>query len=79
MEALYLIVFFILGTLMSSFFCVVGLRLPRGENFVKGKSACDSCQHPLALYEMIPLISYLLQKGRCRYCGEKIAPIIPKK
>lgn len=72
MEVLYLIIFFILGTLMGSFYTVVGLRLPKGENFVNSNSHCDHCKHKLKLYDMIPLISYLFQKGRCRYCQKSI-------
>lgn len=77
MDALYLIFFFVLGTLISSFLCVVGLRLPQGITFVKGKSRCDSCHHELHFFEMIPIISYLVQKGKCRYCQNQISSIIP--
>lgn len=77
MKALYLIFFFILGTVLSSFFCVVGMRLPRQETFVKGKSRCDNCGHILHFYEMIPIFSYLIQKGRCRHCNNKIPMLIP--
>ena len=72
MEILYLIIFFILGSLFGSFFTVIGLRLPKNENFTTTHSHCDSCGHELKLYEMIPILSYLLQKGKCRYCKEKI-------
>ncbi len=73
MQILYIIIFFILGTLMGSFFTVVGQRLPKGENFITDHSHCDNCGHSLKLYEMIPIISYFLQKGRCRYCHKPIA------
>lgn len=72
MNILYLIIFFILGSLMGSFLTVIGLRLPKKENFTTTHSHCDSCGHILYLYEMIPIISYLLQKGKCRYCKAKI-------
>jgi len=72
MNVIYLIIFFILGTLMGSFFTVVGLRLPKNENFIMGRSHCDSCGHELKLYEMIPIFSYLFQCGKCRYCKAKI-------
>lgn len=77
MDSIYLIIFFILGTLMGSFYTVIGLRLPKNENFITTHSHCDSCGHELKLYEMIPLISYLLQRGRCRYCKEKIDILSP--
>lgn len=72
MTVLYLIIFFILGSLIGSFLTVLGLRLPKNENFTTSHSHCDSCGHILHLYEMIPIISYLAQKGRCRYCKAKI-------
>ena len=72
MLVFYLIIFFILGTLCGSFFTVVGLRLPKNENFTTTHSHCDSCGHELKLYEMIPIISYAIQRGRCRYCKQKI-------
>ena len=75
MDSIYLIIFFILGTLFGSFFTVIGLRLPKNENFTTTHSHCDSCNHELKLYEMIPIFSYLLQRGRCRYCKAKIEPL----
>ena len=72
MNLLYLIIFFIFGTLIGSLLTVIGLRLPKNENFISTRSHCDSCGHILQLYEMIPIISYLLQRGCCRYCGKKI-------
>lgn len=75
MDIVYLIIFFILGTLMGSFFTVVGSRLPRGEGFIKGRSHCDNCTHELSLLDMIPIISYIFLRGKCRYCGTKISPL----
>lgn len=60
---------------MGSFFCVVGLRLASEENFVTGRSCCDSCHHELAAKDLIPLFSFVLLKGRCRYCKDKISPL----
>ena len=72
MSILYLIIFFILGSLMGSFFTVLGLRIPKKEDFITTQSHCDRCGHVLKLYEMIPVVSYLIQKGKCRYCHKKI-------
>lgn len=72
MNILYLIIFFIFGTLMGSFLTVIGLRLPKKENFTTTRSHCDRCGHVLEGKDMIPIISYLLQRGKCRYCGEKV-------
>ena len=59
MDLIYLIIFFVFGLFMGSFYTVVGLRLPRGENFISNRSYCDSCHHPLSFLDMIPLFSYL--------------------
>ena len=75
MDTLYLIIFFILGTYFGSFFTVIGLRLPKNENFTTSHSHCDSCMHELKLYDMVPILSFLFQRGKCRYCKAKIDPL----
>ena len=77
MEKIYLIVFFIFGAIISSFLCVIGFRLPQKIGFVKGSSRCDNCHHKLYFYEKIPILSYIIQSGNCRYCKNKISIIIP--
>lgn len=72
MQTLYLIILFVLGTLFGSFFTVVGTRLPKNEGFIKSRSYCDHCKHSLSFLDMIPILSFLFLKGKCRYCGEKI-------
>ncbi len=59
---------FFIGLFIGSFLLVVIDRFPRGESFVVGRSHCDMCQHVLVWYDLIPLISYLYLKGKCRYC-----------
>ena len=75
MDTLYLIIFFIFGTYFGSFFTVIGLRLPKNENFTTSHSHCDSCMHQLKLYDMVPILSFLFQRGKCRYCKAKIDPL----
>lgn len=77
MEYLYLICFFIIGLVFGSFFCCVGLRLSKNENFLKGRSYCDNCHHNLYWYDLIPLFSYITLKGKCRYCREKVSLLNP--
>ncbi len=72
MNLFYLIIFFLFGLFFGSFFTVVGLRLPRGENFISNHSYCDHCHHELSMWDMVPLLSFLFLKGKCRYCGKKI-------
>lgn len=75
MDILYLILFFLFGLFFGSFFTVIGYRMPKGENFIFGRSHCDKCQHELSLIDMIPVLSFLLLRGRCRYCRAKISDI----
>ena len=75
MNFLYLIIFFVVGTLFGSFFTVVGSRLPNNEDFIRGRSHCDNCKHELSFLDMIPIISYIILHGRCRYCKKKISSL----
>lgn len=77
MEVLYIICFFIIGLVFGSFFCCVGLRLSTNKNFIKERSICDKCGHVLAWYDLIPVVSFILLKGRCRYCHEKVSLLNP--
>lgn len=72
MSVVYIIIFFILGSVFGSFFTVVGERLPLKISFIKGRSHCDSCGHVLSFIDMIPILSYFLLRGRCRYCHDNI-------
>jgi len=77
MLVVYMVLFFILGCLMGSFYGVLGIRIPLGEKFIWSRSKCDDCAHELKLYEMIPVVSYFVQKGKCRYCKKPISPLFP--
>jgi leader peptidase (prepilin peptidase)/N-methyltransferase len=65
------------GLALGSFFNVVGLRVPIQKSIVKPRSACPNCQHALGPLELIPVISYLLQRGKCRQCKGGISPLYP--
>lgn len=60
---------FVLGACLGSFVGVVVDRLPRGESVVRPRSRCSACGHTLAWYDNLPLVSYLILRGRCRTCG----------
>lgn len=64
---------FILGTIMGSFYLVLGTRLPKNEDIVKSRSRCDNCKKVLKWYNLIPLVSFIVQRGKCTCCGEKIS------
>lgn len=72
MDFSYFVLFFVLGLFMGSFFTVVGKRLPKKERFIMGRSHCDNCHHILSLFDMVPVLSFLFLKKRCRYCKERI-------
>lgn len=77
MNFILFIVCFLYGIILGSFFNVVGLRIPLKESIVSPRSACPTCGHQLKPYELIPVISYLLQRGKCRGCKSRISPIYP--
>jgi leader peptidase (prepilin peptidase)/N-methyltransferase len=60
------------GLALGSFLNVVAARLPRGGSLVHPASACLACEAPIAWYDNVPLVSYLVLRGRCRSCGEQI-------
>lgn len=66
---------FVLGTVFASFLGCMGWRMCKGESVLKGRSHCDSCGHALGARDLIPILSYLLNKGRCRHCGAPISKI----
>ncbi|MEA3355291.1 MAG: prepilin peptidase [Patescibacteria group bacterium] len=67
----YLVMFW-LGAAVGSFLSVVIYRLRTGESALKGRSRCDHCKKQIAWFDNIPLLSYLLLGGKCRYCKKKI-------
>lgn len=77
MYYLYMICFFLLGLILGSFYNVVGYRLPLGKSLIKPNSSCTKCHHELKWYELIPVLSFLIQKGKCRSCGSSIDKFYP--
>lgn len=65
------------GLLIGSFLNVVAWRLPRGESLIKPRSKCPGCATQLKAYDNIPVFSWLLLRGRCRGCGERISARYP--
>jgi leader peptidase (prepilin peptidase)/N-methyltransferase len=62
---------------MGSFLNVVAWRLPRGESLSHPRSRCPGCGTQIAAYDNIPVVSWLLLRGRCRHCGTPISPRYP--
>ncbi|WP_292067988.1 prepilin peptidase [Brevundimonas sp. UBA7664] len=65
------------GLLVGSFLGLVSLRLPAQEDIVRGRSRCGGCGRDLPPWRLIPLVSYVLARGRCRDCGAAIPARYP--
>lgn len=65
---------FILGSVFGSFINCVAWRISHHEKWWTGRSHCAVCNHPLGILDLIPILSWICLRGRCRYCGEKISP-----
>jgi leader peptidase (prepilin peptidase)/N-methyltransferase len=64
---------FIFGVVVGSFLNVCIFRMPAKTSIIKPLSQCPHCHHPIRLYDNIPLISYIVLRGKCRDCGGKIS------
>jgi prepilin signal peptidase PulO-like enzyme (type II secretory pathway) len=76
METLIIIIIGIFGLIIGSFLNVVILRMNTGKG-IGGRSMCFSCRKTLKWYELIPVFSWIIQKGKCRSCKSKISPQYP--
>lgn len=72
-----IVLVFILGMCAGSFAYVLSLRLYDGRDWVRGRSECEHCKHKLLTLDLIPLVSWLANKGRCRHCGVQIGHSYP--
>lgn len=71
---LFWIISFIIGAVFGSFLNVCIYRLPRKLSIITPRSHCPECQHLIPWYDNIPILSYILLRGRCRFCDARIAP-----
>src|SRR3712207_6482574 len=65
------------GAILGSFLNVVIHRLPRGESLARPASRCPECEAPIKPWDNIPIVSWLVLRGRCRNCGARISPRYP--
>jgi leader peptidase (prepilin peptidase)/N-methyltransferase len=72
-----LVIVGVLGLMVGSFLNVCISRIPAGESVVTPRSRCPRCKKLIASYDNIPVISYVILRGRCRNCGLAISPIYP--
>jgi leader peptidase (prepilin peptidase) / N-methyltransferase len=61
-----------LGAVMGSAMSAIAWRLPRGHSWVHGRSACPQCGAVLGLGDLVPILSFVISRGRCRHCGAAI-------
>lgn len=60
------------GAAIGSFMGTALVRLPEGRSILAGRSACDTCDAPIAVHDLVPLVSWLVLRGKCRSCGATI-------
>ena len=77
MEIFWMIYFALIGMILGSFYNVVGLRTVKKQSFTGGRSRCPSCETRLNPKDLIPVVSYIFLRGRCRECKGRISPIYP--
>lgn len=77
MDVIMTIWFFIMGIIFGSFYNVIGLRIPKGQSIIFPASHCPNCNKKLGFFELIPIISYIFQKGKCKHCAQQISIIYP--
>ena len=73
-DAYWIVVAGCLGLIFGSFATVVAYRIPRDSSIVTGRSKCPACDAQIAWYDNIPVLGYLLLRGKCRNCRARISP-----
>lgn len=71
----YIVLISILGLFFGSFLSVVIFRFPDFKSMTYGRSKCVKCNSQIRAYDLIPVVSYILLRGRCRKCGDRISPV----
>lgn len=72
-DMMIILLVFITGLMFGSFYNVIICRIPEGGSIVFPGSHCPKCQKKLGVLDLIPVLSWLFLKGKCRYCGERIS------
>ena len=67
----------VFGAALGSFLNCAAWRMARGESFLTGRSRCPKCGHVLGAMDLVPVLSWLLLRRRCRYCGERVPARYP--
>jgi prepilin signal peptidase PulO-like enzyme (type II secretory pathway) len=64
----------LVGLVLGSFVTMLSYRAPRNLSIVAPPSHCPKCHTPLKIRDLVPVFSWLIERGKCRHCGEKISP-----
>jgi leader peptidase (prepilin peptidase)/N-methyltransferase len=67
----------LLGVIFGSAVTALSWRLPRGESWAHGRSKCSTCEHVLGPLELIPVLSWVFARGRCRFCAARVSVRYP--
>lgn len=70
---IYYLIFFILGIFFGSFLNVIIYRFPKMKDIFLGRSYCPKCKKTIPFYDLVPLVSYLMLGGKCRFCRKSIS------
>lgn len=76
-RALVCVFTLLLGSALGSFLNCAAYRIARGESFVAGRSRCPKCGRTLGARDLVPVLSWLFLRGKCRFCGEKVSARYP--
>src|SRR5574344_1660691 len=74
MNIIFYIIIFVIGILFGSFYTLAIHRIPKKQDITHTRSYCPNCGHKLNFGDLIPVLSYVFLKGKCRYCKNKIKP-----
>ncbi|NGQ94318.1 prepilin peptidase [Brevibacillus sp. SYP-B805] len=77
LDIFLLLFFFLLGLIFGSFFNVVALRVPRKQSIIRPPSHCPKCRRRLNALDLLPVLGYLLRRGKCASCGGSIPILYP--
>lgn len=77
METLLAIYLFAVGASFGSFALLLADRMHAGKDWIKSRSVCDHCGHQLGAHDLVPLLSWIMLGGKCRYCQKKISVFFP--
>lgn len=73
-QIIFLIAFYIIGVVLGSFFTLATYRIPLKQDILYTRSYCPNCNNKLKTWDLIPILSYIFLRGKCRYCHQKISP-----